>query len=321
MTSEKKFGEIYTLYTIENESGLKISVTDLGAAVQSLIVPDRNGNPGDVVLGYDTPEEYLENGDYLGAFVGRYANRIGGAKFTLNGKEYRLTANEGRNTLHGGVGMDKRRFAAECGDDSVSFSLRDADGADGFPGNVEVSVRYALRGNELIMDYTAVSDADTVINLTNHCYYNLRGEGNVLDHQLMINSDAYIPVDGENLPLGGASLVEGTAFDFRSPRKVEKRFYDHNYILRGDGLCAVLYDEVSGREMTVTTDLPGVQFYCGGCLSERKGKNGAVYGKNSGLCLETQFFPDSPNHPDFPSCVLKKGEVFKTRTVYRFGAK
>lgn len=295
-----------------------MSLCDLGAAVQSLIVPDRNGRFCDVVLGYDTAEEYLENGDYLGAFVGRYANRIAGAKFTLNGKEYHLTANEGKNTLHGGKGLSKRHFEAHCGDNSVRFEILSPDGEDGFPGNVSISVTYTLTDdNALCIDYEAVSDADTVINFTNHSYFNLKGGGTVLSHELMINAEHYLPVDHELIPTGEKRPVSGTEFDFRTLRPVKYGYYDHCFCLDGEP-GAVLYEPESGRRMTVTTDMPGVQLYCAGGLGNRSGKGGARYGENSALCLETQFYPDSPNRPDFPSCLFKKGETFKSKTTYKF---
>ena len=323
MVTVKSFGENYSLFTIENKNGLKVSVTDLGATVQSIITPDRNGSFGDIVLGYDTPQEYLNNGDYLGATIGRYANRIGGASFKLEGREYRITANEGKNTLHGGVGFDRKKFDLVFKDeDCLVFELSSPDGEDGFPGKVTANVLYGLNdADELQIVFSASSDKDTVINMCNHSYFNLRGEGNVLEHELMINADRYTPVDTELIPTGELKDVEDTDFDFRSMRKIEKGFYDHNFVLNDETLCAEVYEPVSGRTMRITTDMPGVQFYCGGCLAHRIGKNGAEYDKNSGFCIETQFFPDSPNRPEFPSCLLKKGGIFIKKTVYKFGVK
>lgn len=321
MTKISRFGE-YNLYTMENSHGARLDVTDLGATVRSILVPDRSGVMGDVVLGYDTAEEYLNNDGYFGAAVGRYANRIAGAGFALDGKTYRLTANEGRNTLHGGKGFSKRRFdtlsAKDC---RVIFETRDPDGGDGFPGNIVVRICYELtENNEVIIRYEASSDKDTVISLTNHCYFNLRGAGDILSHELFINAVGYLPVDGELIPSGGIAPVEGTDFDFRESREIKHGFYDHCFVLDG-APCAMLSDETSGRVMRVSTDMPAVQFYAGGAIGDRSGKNGVRYGKNSGLCLETQFFPDSPNRPDFPSCVLKAGEVFTSQTVYTFYTK
>lgn len=313
-----RFGEYY-LYTIENSQGSKLEVTDLGATVRSILMPDRNGIMGDVVLGYDTPEEYLKSDGYLGAAVGRYANRIAGAGFTLNGTTYELTANEGGNMLHGGIGFSKRRFDTVSAEDSmVVFELRDPDGGDGFPGNLTVRIGYELSDdNDVCIYYAASSDKDTVINLTNHCYFNLSGEGDILGHELLINAGSYLPVDGDLLPTGEICPVEGTDFDFRSGREIKNGFYDHCFVL-DNNFCATLSDKKSGRVMLVATDMPGVQFYAGGALSERRGKNGRLYGKNSGLCLETQRFPDSPNRPEFPSCVLRAGEMFTSRTIYSF---
>ncbi len=323
MIYEKSFGENYSLFTLENKNGLSISVTDLGATVQSILTPDRNGAFADIVLGYDTPEEYLMHGDYLGATVGRYANRIAGASFELGGRKHKLTANEGENTLHGGVGFSKKRFSVEYKDeDTIIFELVSPDGEDGFPGELTADVLYRLNDNdELQIIYSASSTKDTVVNMCNHSYFNLRGEGTVLDHSLMINADSYTPVDEKLIPTGEIKELAGTDFDFRSMRKIEKGFYDHNFVLNEGTLCAEVYDEISGRTMRVTTDMPGVQFYAAGMLTERKGKGGNVYGKNSGFCLETQFFPDSPNRPEFPSCILKKDEIFMKKTVYKFGVK
>lgn len=319
MAIKSAFGE-YFLYTLKNSGGMSVSLCDLGASVQSILVPDRNGALADVVLGYDSPQEYAANDGYLGATVGRYANRIAGAEFSLGGTVYRLTANEGSNTLHGGTGISSRRFDASCCENSVCFTLSDADGADGFPGKLRLSVRFTLgEDNTLTLDYEAVSDRDTVLNLTNHSYFNLHGGGTVLEHKLMINADSYLPVDEQLIPRGGPAPVEGTDFDFRSQRRIEKGFYDHCFVLRGSD-CARLYDPASGRMMTVTTDMPAVQLYAAGMLSRRRGKHGTEYDKNCALCLETQFYPNSPNRPDFPSCVLRAGESYKSRTVYAFSA-
>lgn len=319
MLKTEAFGD-YLLYTLENASGMKVSLCDLGAAVQSLFAPDRDGKLCDVVLGYDTPEEYLKNDGYLGAVVGRYANRISSASFALGGRRYTLTANEGQNTLHGGTGFSLKRFSAQGEYDHVRFEYLSHDGEDGFPGELSFSVTYTLtEQNELLIDYEAVSDADTVLSPTNHSYFDLGGRGDILSHELMINADYYLPVDDELIPTGEKRFVAGTDFDFRSQRAIRHGFFDHCFCLDGEP-CAVLYDPMSGRRLTVTTDLPAVQLYCAGGLGKRLGKGGAVYGKNSAVCLETQFYPDSPNRPEFPSCLLKKGETFKSRTVYKFDA-
>lgn len=320
MITKSAFGD-YAMYTIMNKNGMSARVCELGAALLSVCVPDHSRDTCDVVLGYDSPEEYLKNDGYLGATVGRYANRIKGASFTLYGKVYRLSANDGYNTLHGGEGISYKRFSSSCNDERVSFYLTDPDGADGFPGKLCLRIEYALSDdNELIINYSAVSDKDTVLCLTNHSYFNLRGSGTVEDHELCINADEYLPVDEELIPLGKAAPVAGTRFDFRSMRRIESLDYDHCFVLRGDGLCAKLRDSVSGRVMTVTTDMPAVQLYTAGGLTERHGREGAAYSRGSALCLETQFYPDSPNRPEFPSCLLKAGEEFKSRTVYAFSA-
>lgn len=314
------FGD-YEQYTIKNRQGAYAVVTSLGATVKSIVVPDRNGALGDVILGYDTPTEYLENDGYFGAFVGRYANRISGAHFELDGKHFRLTANEGGNTLHGGTGLSLRGFeTADIGMDGVTFKITDPAGGDGFPGKLEISVRYEFNdANELSVSYTAVTDAPTPVNLTNHSYFNLAGSGDILSHRLMINADSYLPVDAELIPTGELRPVYGTRFDFKSARSIENGGYDHCFVLSGSP-CAVLYEPECGRKLTVITDMPAVQFYAGGMIASRRGRDGAVYGANSGLCLETQLYPDSPNRPEFPNCILRPGEVFKTRTVYAFSA-
>lgn len=313
------FGE-YELYTIKNSSGAYVRIASLGAAVQSIVIPNRNGVPTDVVLGYDTPGEYLRNDGYFGAFVGRYANRISNASFVLNGREYKISANEGKNTLHGGNGLSKRRFTEiAVGERALTLGISDPDGGDGFPGKVDIRVTYEFSGdNELSISYEAVSDADTYLNLTNHSYFNLSGRGDILDHELMINADGYLPVDEELIPTGEVRAVPGTEFDFRKTRRIENGFYDHCFVLNGSEPCARLVSRESGIAMTLATDMPAVQFYAGGATGLRLGKGGAVYGKNSGLCLETQYYPDSPNHPEFPSALLRAGEKYYSKTSYKF---
>ena len=321
MSVEKKdFGD-HELYVLKNRNGLEVGVITLGAAVQSILVPDRNGVFADVVVGYDTPEEYLADTEFVGALAGRYANRIGGAKFSIDGKEYNITVNEGKNTLHGGEGLHHKRFdAVSTGESSVSLSLVDPDGADGFPGKLEILVRYKLTDdNELVIDYRAQSDKDTVINLTNHSYFNLAGSGSVLSHELTVNAENVLAVDDGLIPTGELLPVRGTPLDFTQRRPIANGFYDHCYVLSGSD-CAELYEPVSGRKMTVVTDLPGLQVYTGGSMRERIGKNGVKSFKNSAVCLETQRFPDAPNKPGFPSALLKAGEIFTSTTVYKFTA-
>lgn len=319
MISKKSFGEGYELYTLENKNGMKLSITDLGAAIQSIAVKNKNGGFTDVVLGYDTPEEYLSNDGFVGAFIGRYANRIGGARFELGGKEYKLTANDGENTLHGGCGYDRKKLEAVSEENAVTFSVFDPDGENGFPGNVKASVRYELcEDNTIIIEYSAVSDADTVLCLTNHSYFNLSGKGDILSHKLRLAAESYLPVDEKLIPTGEKRAVEGTEFDFRNMREVKSTMYDHSFVLDGSGMCAELMSEDSGISMTVMTDMPAVQLYCSGSLTKRKGKGGADYFPGAALCLETQFYPDSPNKPEFPSAVLKAGESFKSTTSLKF---
>lgn len=315
---KNSFGD-YEIYTLKNKNGVQVGIITLGAAVQSILVPDRCGKLCDVVVGYDTAVEYLSDTEYVGALAGRYANRIGGARFSIDGKEYNITVNEGANTLHGGEGLHHKRFeAVATGESSVSLSLTDPDGADGFPGKLEILVRYKLTDdNELVIDYRAQSDKDTVLNLTNHSYFNLAGSGTVLDHELTVNADSYLEVDAGLIPTGKILSVEGTEMDFRHRRRIANGFYDHCFVLNGNN-CAELYEPDSGRKMTVTTDMPGVQVYAGGSMRERTGKSGVKSFKNSAVCLETQRFPDAPNKPEFPSALLRAGEMFESTTVYKF---
>lgn len=314
----RPFGD-HTSVILQNNSGAAVEIIDIGAAIKSIIVPDRDGVQGDVVLGYDTPEEYLADTERMGATVGRYANRIHNAAFTLDGVEYRLTANEGRNILHGGSGYEHRIFTVESlEDNAVTLCLCDRDGDNGFPGELHISVRYELsEDNKLIIDYTAHSSRDTVLSLTNHAYFNLAGHGSALDHELRINADSYLPVDDEKIPTGEIRPVDGSDFDFRIRRRIDSGWYDHCFVLNSKE-CAELFDEKSGRKLVITTDMPGVQLYVGGGMKTRTGKYGMIYTKNSAVCLETQQYPDAPNKPRFPSAVLRAGETFHSRTVYAF---
>jgi aldose 1-epimerase len=311
------------MYTLKNKKGMAVSLIDYGAIIQSISVPDRNGKPGEVVLGCDREEDYYSDRSSLGAAVGRFANRIGGASFTLNGKAYKLPANEGNNCLHGGNGFQKKRWSSIASEKAVLMYIESPDGDEGFPGNLKVELKYTLTDeNELILDYTAVSDKDTVINLTNHTYFNLAGEGSILGQELMLDSEYYLEVDKALIPTGELIPVEGTAYDFRQLRPIKEGYYDNCFVLKeGNGVKAEAYDPLSGRGLYMYTDLPGVQLYCSAWLGGTKGRGGRVYSKHEAFCLETQFFPDSPNKPQFPSCVLKAGEIFKSRTVYQFYAK
>ncbi len=304
-------------------------------------VPDKAGKLEDVTLGFDSLEGYLQRHPFFGALVGRYANRIAKGRFTLNNKEYKLAVNNGENSLHGGLkGFDKAVWRGRPLNNSagvgVELSHVSKDGDEGYPGNLSVTVRYTLTNkNELKIDYSATTDADTVVNLTDHAYFNLAGQGNgdILNHQMMINADRFTPTDAGSIPTGELRPVQGTPFDFRTPTKIGARInqndeqlklgkgYDHNFVLN-DRNAAEVYEETSGRVLSVWTTEPGVQLYTGNHLDgSLKGKGGKTYGPRTGFCLETQRFPDSPNKPNFPSAVLKKGEKRESTTIYRFSVR
>ena len=336
-------GEEVTLYRIENSKGMAAEVIDFGANLVSLFVADRDGRFDDVVLGFDNIEGYMINPCFFGSVIGRSANRIGKAQFTLNGIVYNLEKNEDGNNLHSSFanGFHKRMFKAAIGEDgiSVKFTIESPDGDNGFPGNLTASVVYRVtEDNELELVYEGVSDADTVLNMTNHAYFNLAGHasGSAMDHRLCLNAKFYTPTDAGCIPTGEIVSVAGTPFDFTEPQVIGARIgnsdpqleigggYDHNFVLDTSGekceQIAVLSDDRSGRKMTVFTDLPGVQFYAGNFISPQTGKGGASYGKRCGVCLETQFFPNAVNEPKFKSSVLKAGEHFRSVTKYRFEA-
>jgi len=330
-------------YTLTNAKNMSVGVINYGGIITSIKVPDRDGKLDNVVLGFRNIDDYVNKNPYFGVIAGRYANRIANAKFTLDGEEYKLAANNGPNSLHGGVkGFDKHIWQVKelQGSDSVGLELAylSPDGDEGYPGNLDVKVTYTLNDkNEFRIDYAATTDKATVVNLTSHSYFNLAGNGSgtVLDHKLTINADRYTPVDATSIPTGIAS-VEGTPFDFRQPTRIGDRIrdgdqqlvygrgYDHNWVLSrpNDGslaLAARLEDAKTGRIMEIETTEPGIQFYTGNFLDGTLvGSAGKMYRQGDGLCLETQHFPDSPNHPDFPSTVLKPGAVYKTSTVHRF---
>ncbi len=333
-------------YTLTNRAGASIQIINYGAAVRSLFVPDRNGNMDDVVLGYDSLEEYVNGTAYFGAVVGRYGNRIAQGRFQLDGKQYQLTVNDGENHLHGGkVGFSKVLWDATIPNDPTEPSLQlqyvSRDGEEGYPGTVTLKVTYALTNiNELRIIYEGVTDQPTILNPTQHSYFNLSGSfaRPILDHILMIEAESFTPVDRGLIPTGQMMKVTSTPMDFRTPAAIGGRIhdpfeqllvgkgYDHNWILRnGTGKirkAAELYEPGSGRLMSVFTDQPGLQFYSGNFLDgTTRGKGGIVYGHRTGLCLETQAFPDSPNKPQFPSATLRPGEVYRQTTVYRFSTK
>ena len=335
-------GEAVELITLANRTGMTVRVMTYGGIITSLEVPDRSGTPGDVVLGYDSLAGYLQDSPYFGSIVGRYGNRIAKGRFTLNGTEYRLAVNNGPNHLHGGLrGFDKVVWAAEQfqGDSGVGVRLTHTspDGDEGYPGTLNATVTYTLTDrNELVIDYEAATDRATPINLTQHSYFNLAGSGDILGHVLTIAADRFTPVDSTLIPTGDLAPVEGTPFDFRSPHRIGARIdeddvqlrygggYDHNFVLNPDGpvleLAARLVDSISGRTLEIRTTEPGVQFYSGNFLDGSiTGKGGVVYGHRSALCLETQHFPDSPNHPEFPSAILEPGQTYRSQTVWTFG--
>lgn len=349
---EEQFGKLpdgsaVRIFTITNTKGASVQLTTYGAAVVTLKVPDRTGKIDDVVVGPATLDGFLQNNPYFGAIAGRFANRIGGAKFTLSGVEYRLTANERANQLHGGKrGFDKVVWnASKIDDQSVEFSYLSKDGEEGFPGNLNVQVRYTLaaNANELRIDYRATTDKETVINLTNHAYYNLAGQGvgDILSHEMLINADHYTPVASPAaIPTGQIASVAGTPFDFRASTRVGARIdandeqlrfgngYDHNFVLNkppgvaGPTLAATAYDPSTGRVLEVHTTEPGVQFYAGNGLDGAAlAKPGKTYSRRSAFCLEPGHFPDSPNKPQFPTTTLKPGQTFQSTSIYRFSTR
>ncbi|SPF41953.1 Aldose 1-epimerase [Candidatus Sulfopaludibacter sp. SbA4] len=330
-------GDPIYLYTLANAKGMEARVTNFGAILVSLKTPDRRGALADIVLGFDTFDGYLNTKRYFGATVGRYANRIAHGAFTLDGHAYTLARNNGENSLHGGVrGFHKAIWKGRAiagPPPAVEFTYLSRDGEEGYPGNLSVTVRYTLTdANELRIEYTAATDKPTVVNLTNHSFFNLAGEGagDVLRHVVTIDADRFTPVDAGQIPTGELQSVGGTPFDFRKPTAIGARIdaqgYDHNYVLNHApgklGFAARVTEPGSGRIMEVLTSEPGVQFYTANTLDgSDRGKGGHVYGPRSAFCMETQHFPDSPNRPDFPTTVLRPGASFRSTTVYRFRAR
>jgi len=331
-------GQPVDLISFENQE-LKCAVTTYGGALVSLEVLDAKGEPRDVVLGFDDVPAYEAQDKFIGALIGRFANRIGGSRFTLSGEEYKLYPNEAPNHLHGGKqGFDKKIWRAEEIKDGLRLSLTSPHMDEGYPGNLEVSVSYVLEGSALAVKYNAVCDKDTVCSLTNHSYFNLdgHGSGRILDHVLMLKSEKFTPVsDSRCIPTGELAEVKNTPMDFRKPTRVGQRIdedyqqlilgsgYDHNWEVTGESgtlrRAAEIYSPESGIVMSVDTTMPGIQFYTGNFLDNcPTGKGGAVYRRRDAFCLETQFYPDSPNNPDFPQPVLKKGETWAQETVFSF---
>lgn len=336
---KSKEGKDITLYSITNAAGMQADVTDLGAILVNLFVPGKDGKADDVVLGFATGEEYYGNGSFFGATIGPSANRIGNAKFTIEGKEYQLDVNDGPNNLHSDFekGYHKRMWDAEILDNGVKFSLEAPDGDMGFPGNLKISVTYTLtEDNAISLKYHGTTDRAALLNMTNHSYFNLAGHkaGNIEDHVLTINASCYTPVVPGAIPTGEIASVAGTPMDFTKAKRIGDEIradfeqlkltkgYDHNWVIDGaDGTLreiAVVSEPTSGRVMTVLTDLPGVQFYAGNCIAPVVGKDGARYEARSGLCLETQCYPDSINKANFPSVVYTPEKAYDTETVYRF---
>lgn len=317
-------------YTLTNDLGFEVSIITYGGAITSLKTPDRNGNFGDIVLGFETLDEYVHNPRYFGALIGRHANRIARGRFALNGVEYQLPCNNGANHLHGGFkGFDKRVWTASEDGNTLHLSYFSKDGEEGYPGNLRAFVDYTLLDDQLRIDYRATTDRDTIVNLTNHSYFNLRGAGTILDHELTLNAGSFTPVTEDLIPTGEIKSVEGTPMDFRKAKavgsEIPKVEYDHNFVLndwdRSLRLAARLHEPVTGRVLEILTTEPGIQFYSGNFLDGSfSGKNGISYEKYTGLCLEPQHFPDAPNHPNFPSTVLRAGEEYNQTTVFRFSS-
>ena len=339
-------GQSVDLYTLRNVHGLEAKITNYGGILVSLKVPDRNGKFDDVVLGFNDLDTYLKGHPYFGALIGRYGNRIAKGRFTLNGVEYKLAVNNGENTLHGGLkGFDKvvwtgKEMKTKAGP-AVALTYLSKDGEEGYPGNLNVGVVYTLTNNdEIKIEYSATTDKDTVINLTEHSYFNLAGEGNgdILNHLVTINGNRFLPTDAGSIPTGELRNVRGTPFDFLTAHKIGERInqdeeqlklgngYDHTWIINGRAgtlrLAATAYETTSGRTMQVWTTEPGVQFYTGNFLDGTlTGKSGKIYQRRYGFCFETQHYPDSPNHPAFPTTTLRKGATYRSTTIYRFATR
>jgi aldose 1-epimerase len=338
-------GKAVELYTLANLHGIEVRVMTYGGIIVSLKTPDKAGRFADITLGFDTLAGYLANKPYFGALVGRYGNRIANGKFALDGKEYTLAKNNGPNALHGGLkGFDKVVWQAESFQKSAEVGLilkyTSADGEEGYPGTLHVTVTYTLNDrNEFSIDYRATTDKATPINLTNHTYFNLAGEGsgNILGEELMLNADHYTPVDATLITTGKIDSVKGTPLDFTKPTAIGARIhdtfeqmvlaggYDHNFVINRQGpglaLAARAYDPSSGRVLEVDTVEPGVQFYTGNFLDGVPGKHGHIYKARDAFCLETQHYPDSPNKPEFPSSILRPGKTYHTTTVWRFSTR
>lgn len=333
-------GEDVYKYIITNRNGLSAEIITYGATLDRLYVPDKDGVLDDILIGFDDISGHETRSDYQGMVVGRYANRIANGKFSIDAKEYEVTHNEGQTCLHGGGEFSHSVWRAIIVDDNkVEFSFFSPDLSCGFPGNMNVTVTYTLDdSNALSIEYSGVSDKKTVMNFTNHAYFNLGGfsSGSICDHILSIDADFFTPIDGDSIPTGELRSVENTPFDFRTPKKIGQNIhddceqlsltkgYDHNFCLnkKSDNSANVtVFDEKTGRQMEMFTDLPGVQLYCGNFLDGIDGKSGTKMERHAGFCLETQVYPDSPNRQDFPKCIYDAGEEYKTKTIYKFSVK
>jgi aldose 1-epimerase len=328
-------GKEVSFYTVKNKNGVQATFSNLGATIVSVKTPDKDGKLEEIVLGYDTLDGYLGDGSFFGNVVGRYANRIAGSKFTLNGKEYKLAANEGENQLHGGPeGFKTKVWGAAIDGSTLVLTYLSPNGEMGYPGNLTAEVRYTLTdNNEIDVQISAATDEDTVVNLTNHSYWNLNGngEGSVLDHSLVIDADSFTPTNDKLIPTGEFADVTGTPFDFRTAHKIGERIaadheaikigggYDHNFMLNGKGMRKVvdLSDSASGRRLEIMTDQPGMQMYTANGMNVPGGHGGVTYGDHGGVAFEAQLPPDCPNQPNFPSATLKAGEVYKNHTIFK----
>lgn len=335
MITKRPFGTLedgtaVSLWELTNERGLTAQVLDYGVTIRSVLVPDKRGKLVDVVLGYDTLKEYVRDGCYLGTTVGRCANRIKGASFELNGKTYPLYANNGENHLHGGKrGFNKYVWNGEQTGEAVTFSRLSPDGEEGYPGNLQVQVTISWEGDSLTIRYEATTDQDTVVNLTNHSYFNLNGKGKINGHLLQVAADHYTLNGRDGIPTGEVVSVEGSAMDFRTPKTIGQdagkkepcvsffNGYDSNFIISGHPFATAVGDK-TGITLIADTDQPGVQLYTANALGPRLGKKGSFYGFRSGFCLETQNYPDAIHHPQWPSCILKAGETYRSVTTYTF---
>ena len=316
-------GKQVDAYTLTNKNGVAVKVLSMGATLVSILVPDRKGNMTDVLLGYDTLEEYLSGGNHVGGTVGRFANRLTKGRFTLEGKTYQVTINDGEHSLHGGDGIDFKVWDAAVSGETLTLTHVSPDGADGYPGTMTIVMHLTLDDdNALHLDYEATTDKTTIVNVTNHAYFNFTAcEKDVLGHELWINADKYTATTEDLIPVADVP-VEGTMYDFRTPKIIGKAEYDNNFVLNGgDGPQATVWEKESGIFMEVFTDRPGMQIYDSVMLPEQADKNGKRHGVGSGLCLETQVSPDAPNRPECSGYVLRPGEIWKTSTVYRFSVK